>query len=236
MSNVKEFKGTPAPLEVKKENVVFYEIEDNDAYSYEALSPEEKAELAAKNQAFEAQTIQRLLLDRATPCQCQTPRIMERLQAKMKLGLLQPGPNGQVPVELLQEDVDSRQFGIIVDAHDGVYTGVKMVIVKCKGCGDIHFFGDIEAITRMCAEAFAKESDIDAHREASGIEEAIAQTMARGEIPADPDGPAFILENAETGERTPADDLGAALLGSSAGSDEIRTEPVEPANTEPAEE
>lgn len=93
----------PEPLEVKKENVVFFEIDAHDDFSYDSLSSEEKADLAEKNNAFEHNVIQRLLLDRAAPCQCQTPRIMKRLETKMRLGAIQPGPNGQIPVGSLRK-------------------------------------------------------------------------------------------------------------------------------------
>lgn len=227
----------PAPLEVKKENVVFFEIETNDGYAYDKLSPEAKAELAQKNSTFEQNTIQRLLLDRAAPCQCQTPRIMQRLETKMRLGLIKPGPNGQIPVELTQEDIDTRQFGVIVTSIDGVYSGVSMIITKCKGCGDIHLHGDIEAITRCFATAVATEIDIEAQRAAMDIEGAIAKTMARDGESADSgeEDPAFVLENTETGERTGADDLGAALFGG-AGAEAIRTEPVEAVDQPAVEE
>lgn len=218
----------PEPLEVKKENVIFFEIDAHDDYSYDNLSPEEKADLAEKNNAFEHNVIQRLLLDRAAPCQCQTPRIMKRLETKMRLGTIQPGPNGQIPVELTQEDVDTRQFGVIVTSNNGVYSGVSMIITKCKGCGDIHLHGDIEAITRCFATAIANEIDIETHRAAMDLEGVIAKTMERDGESAAPtdDGPAFVLENTETGERTGADDLGSTLFGGQ-GSDAIRTEPVE---------
>ena len=239
MAEVKQFNSgkKPTPLEVKRENVVFFEIETNDSYSYKALSPEAKEELAQKNTAFEKNVIQRLLLDRAAPCQCQMPRIMQRLETKMKLGVVHPGPDGQIPMELIQEDVDTRQFGVIVTSINGVYSGVSMIINKCKSCGDIHLHGDIEAITRCFATAIANEIDIEAHRAAMDLEGVITKTMERDSesvAPAD-DGPAFVLENTETGECTGADDLGAALFGGQ-GSDAIRTEPVETTEQPASEE
>jgi len=201
--------GKKEPLAVKPENVVFFEVETNDQYNYASLTQEEKDKRAQANAAFEEQYIQQLMLNHAAPCQCQTPRIMERVQARLKLGVLKPGPNGEIPMELLQEDLDTRKFGVIVTSENGFYKRINMLVTQCKGCGDIHLTGDIDAITRMFAKAISNEIDIKAQQDQ--IEEAISRTMAGNDAPAD--GPAFVLENTETGERRGADDLGAALFG-----------------------
>lgn len=223
-------KTNPAALEVKSDNIIFYEIESNDEFDPATLSDKEKEELIAANVKFESEVIQQELMARAHPCNCQMPAIMKRAQTRMMITGQMP-VNGQIPVEIIQDDIDTRDFAIIVNSTNGRYTGVALIIAHCKGCGDLHFWGDIGPIAWLCAKTFADNTTLATHHDA--VKEAVDKVLAvkNGESidvknettdtlskkvvnfpgvaaeDAQSDGPMYMLENTETGERTNADDL-----------------------------
>lgn len=211
------------PLIVKPENVTFYDIESNDAFSFANLSAEEVAEIQKANAEFEKTVLHPELMGRAMPCHCQQPKLMERAATRMKLLGQQP-VNGQIPVELTQEDIDLNQFGVIVNTINGRYEGLMCILKRCKACSEISIWGAIEPMTAMCAHAFNDYMNRDVQRRA--IQEAVdARDAAGDEGDAETSGensPMFVLENTETGETHAADDLGEALFGGS-GSSNFKT-------------
>lgn len=223
MPTLKE-NGIPkkAPLVIKPENITFYDIEINDAFDYGALTPEEVTEIQQANADFEAKVLQPELMGRAHPCVCMQEKIMERAITRMKLTNQQP-VNGQIPVELTQEDIDMKQFGVVVNTANGRYDGILAILSRCKGCSDIRIWGTIEPLTAMVAMAFndymnrqpqrvAVQQALD-EREQSDIAPDGDDTAPVVEPNTTADGPMFMLENTETGEKHAADNLGEALFG-----------------------
>ena len=223
MSTLKE-NGIPkkTPLIIKPENITFYDIEINDAFDYGALTPEEVTELQKANVEFEVNVLQPELMGRAQPCGCMQEKIMERAITRMKL-TNQQSINGQIPVELTQEDIDMKQFGVVIDIVNGRYDSVLAILSRCKGCSEVRIWGTVEPLTAMVAMAFNDYMNRQPQRVA--VQQALDERERNNIVPdgddtapvvepgATTDGPMFMLENTETSEKHAADNLGEVLFG-----------------------
>lgn len=196
----------PNKFKIKDENLLFFMVEMNDDFDESVLTDEERQEIQRQNDIFEERVIDPAIFSKVAPCQCQMPRIQQRIQSRLAiLGEKALLPNGQIQMEIEQEDVDAYQFGVIVECLNGVYQRLLFLVRRCKGCQIIQQWGEIGPYVRMLVDIFDKFHDTD---------------FAEPEERAIPKEGEFILENTETGERTEAGSLGE-LFGSIAESGEL---------------
>lgn len=189
-------------LIVKPDNIYPFEVELNDSFKLGALPEDEQKAIMEKNAAFEQEQIQQALLNHAAPCNCRMPIIQERMMTRIRLMPTPPPPGTPIQMELLQEDVDARTFGIVIGSTNGVYTSIDAIVVGCKACGAVQIFGGVEGLTRAIAEG---------HTAALTYNQ-IMNAATDGEAAGDGE---FMMENLDTGERSECDDLGKALFGHS---------------------
>lgn len=126
--------------------------------------------------------------------------------ARVRLMPNPPPPGAPIPMELIQDDVDAKDFGVVVSMENGVYKDVVLVIVHCKGCNTVTFSAmTIDAITYLLAEAYTKHTTRRAIiAAATGENEPDAGGFMDGE---------FSMTDLDTGETTECNDLGEALFG-----------------------
>ena len=198
------------PFQIKPENVMIYELESNDNFNFDELPPEKQQEIRKKNDQYEATAIRNSLIEKSMPCQCLMPVMAERARRRASIIPSTVGPNGQINIQLEQQDIDQKDFIVIVNEDDGLYTDVRMVVSHCKNCGELHAWGDLGPIGDLVAKAFVDYDTTQEkrRRQAEKLKELI------GDGPKAPDGqPTFMLEDTDTGKMTPADDLMDQLTG-----------------------
>jgi len=185
---------------IKDDNVDLYEIDSNDAFRMGALSDDEQKAIHEANAKFTQEVIEPVLFQYCNPCQCRMAEVQERMMARIRLMPNPPPPGTPIAMELLQEDVDAREFGIVVLSDSGVYKDIALVIVRCKNCNTVNFYGQIKPITYLMARAFTDHSN----REAAL---APLREAASGE------SDEYTMTDLDTGEKTGCNDLGEALFG-----------------------
>ena len=184
-------KKTPGGLTVKDENIMIYLV-DIGPRADDELSEE----IQEANNRFEEEAVRPTVISRATPCQCQFPRIHQKAEARAKiLGPQAPMPDGRIPIQLDQDDIDTTAFGVVVGATDGKFESIKMIISQCKSCGKLQFWGDLEPVLRMMTAGFTEFE------------------YSRKKGPTPPVSDEYVIEDMDTGERTPAGNLAEALFG-----------------------
>lgn len=133
-----------------EENVLFYEIEENDTFDYDALSNDEKRELdeynAQKNDEFTNSLLDTIFPDNI--CRCSVTDFIKREMSKAKLIT-----NGQPTPTLRQEDVDNFKFAVTVITKNGRYDTVSTIIRECKKCHKIEYYGSAEVFSQLLSEA-----------------------------------------------------------------------------------
>lgn len=133
-----------------EENVLFYEIEENDTFDYDALSNDEKRELdeynAQKNDEFTNSLLDTIFPDNI--CRCSVTDFIKREMSKAKLIT-----NGQPMPTLRQEDVDNFKFAVTVITKNGRYDTVSTIIRECKKCHKIEYYGSAEVFSQLLSEA-----------------------------------------------------------------------------------
>lgn len=136
-----------------EENVLFYEIEENDSFDYDVLSDEERKEIDTYNDE-KIKEITKTLLDTIIPdglCRCMMQDFFRREMSKTKL--INPNAGNAINASIRQEDVDAFKFAIIVVTKDGKYDTVNTVIRECKKCHKIEYWGSVEVFSHMLGEA-----------------------------------------------------------------------------------
>ena len=199
-------------LEIKSENAQVYAIELTDSFDPDAQSPEVLEAIDEANRKFEDTILREQLMRRATPCSCQHPRMIERARTRMEI--LGANPNNGIPI--MQEDIDTRHFGVVITCKDGVYQNIEAIVSRCKGCSDVHIWCELEPVTSLLAHTILDHMN-NADRRNAMIEEQFAKRAASNVEGST--NPRFILENTETGEQQVADDLGALFAGGVTSSD-----------------
>lgn len=142
-----KYNGTTINYE---ENVLFYEIEENDDFDYDALPEEEQKELDNYN-AQKDEEFTHTLLDTIFPdnlCRCQVANFLKREMSKAKLIT-----NGQPTPTLRQEDVDQFKFAVTVLTKNGKHDTVSTIVRECKKCHKIEYYGSAEVFTQLLNEA-----------------------------------------------------------------------------------
>lgn len=133
-----------------EENVLFYEIEENDDFDYDTLSEEDQKALdnynAQKNEEFTSTLLDTIFPDNL--CRCQVADFIKREMSKAKLIT-----NGQPTPTLRQEDVDQFKFAVTVLTKDGKYNTVSTIVRECKKCHKIEYYGSAEVFTQLLNEA-----------------------------------------------------------------------------------
>lgn len=227
---------------VKDENITAYEIEANDNFSYDRLSEEELAEIHKCNETFMNTVVQSELLIKAMPCVCQHGRIIERTRTRMKI-LNKDAMAGQIPIQIEQEDIDTKKFGVILHSDNGKLVGIGSIVTECKQCHEVHIYGNAEVITRLIANGYSEYMNMLVSR--ADIEDAIedrcecndecscecctgdcschckGDTNDTDEVKVqdlvvddmDPSDSTFVSENIETGEVHDADSIVRMLSG-----------------------
>lgn len=213
-------------LTIRKENVTLYELESNDRFDPDRLPEEEQRKIEEANEKFEDTVLQNNLLQKAFPCQCMGPKLQER--AMRRASILAPSHAGPGPMsinlQIEQEDIDQKDFVVVVNEDDGYYTDIRMVISHCKNCGELHMWGEVGPIGELIARAFVDHDTTKAHKDRRTAQ--LQQIIDDGPVP--PEGtPMFVMENTETGEITPADDLVNGMLGKGPMPKDMFTESVD---------
>lgn len=188
-----------AKLIVKDENIYSFEVELDDSFRPDALTQEQVDAINAENAKFMKGALQPLLLSKCEPCQCRMAEIQQRIMARMKLLAKPPAPGMPVQMELLQEDVDAWEFGVVLETRRGIYSDILTVITRCKMCSTIKLFGKIEGLTYAIASGFTTLASHDQLLDAVG---------ATGEA-----GDEFMVTDLDTGKDTECTGLGEALFG-----------------------
>lgn len=194
-------KTEPKPkLVVKDENIHLFEVEVNDNFKLNEQSKEQLEVMDAENAKFEQELIQPLMLSHCDPCQCRMPEIQARIMTRIKLMPNPPPPGAPIQVELMQEDVDAREFGVVVSSENGVYNDVPFLVTRCKKCNTIQLYGQIEGLTYAIASGITQTAN---RRQVFEMLRA-AQSGESDE---------FKMTDLDTGEETGCNNLGEALFG-----------------------
>ena len=200
---------TMKDLTVKDENIEFYEIEKNDNFDESALTDEEKNHIKHENDDFENGVVRQVIIHRAitSPCTCQAKKIMQRQMRRASIA----GPVAGANMQFTQEDIDNYYNGVIVLAEGGIDKKMLLYARQFKNCKNVEFNGDIRPMMRGLAQFYC---DFLPDDEKEAKQKALDNAM-------------YIMEDIETGEKTPADSLGEALFGkkdASIGIKEIKPE------------
>ena len=201
-----------APLTIKDEQVIFYGVDDLPE-SKQTVRTEEELEALEKDMEEYDANLKALLLSTTFQhiCNCHQPEIMQREMAKAAVIQTQ-GPR---MITFQQEDIDNYVYGVIGHSVDGKYEGNPMLYaMQCRRCGSIKLFGDLRPLIMHLGEVyrdkldmiFGKSKDSD---NAEGVQEG-----------------AFMMENLETGEKVPAENLAEALFGEGTSSDSVRMDKI----------
>lgn len=202
------------PFTIKDENIYVYELEVNDAYEFDKLTPEQQKKVTDTNATW-LENLQPILLDKGAPCQCLMPEIAERVRRRAALMPNAIGPGGQISFKPEQSDVDKKDFAVIVDEKDGIYGNIRFIATHCKKCGALQFWGDLSPIATLVAKAFV---DHDVAKE----KDKTVASIPKGKVVTAPDtttattsksSPTFVLEDINTGKLTDADNLMKGLTG-----------------------
>ena len=216
-------------LEVKLDLVNVYELESDESFDYDKLPPEEQKAIDDSNEKYEHNELQKSLMEKALPCQCMSRELQER--AMRRASILSQGP-GPMPIQLqlTQDDLNQKDFVVIINTDKGIYKDVRCIVSHCRRCGEMHLWGDLEPIGTLLAHAFMDHDTTEYRKDKRANE--MKKLIDEGPKP--PEGtPQFILENTETGEITPADDLVRGLAGLDPMPDGMYTEPVEEPKPDP---
>lgn len=142
-----KYNGTTINYE---ENVLFYEIEENDDFDYDGLSETEQKELdeynSQKNDEFTKNLLDTIFPDNL--CRCSVAEFIKREMSKAKLIT-----NGQATPTLRQGDVDNFKFAVTVITKNGRYDNVSTIIRECKKCHKIEYYGSAEVFSQLLSEA-----------------------------------------------------------------------------------
>lgn len=202
-------------LTVKDENLIFYEIESDEAFNMSALSDDERKQIAQNHEQVEA-GIRKYLVEMAIThaCICQQSKIIQRTQRTASMI-----KTGQAPVlRVVQEDIDNYVFGVVVSSVDGMYREMPLcTVIWCQTCNSLQFFGDLRPLMRHLGNVYNKEMD--------------AMSIPAGNAPAETVGntkPKYMMKDLNTGEETAADDLAQALFGDGATPGTVTLEDVKP--------
>ena len=200
-------------IAIKDENIIFYELESNPDFDESALSEEERAKVEANHAAMEAKYKDRLLhLAFSQACPCLQQRVIERTMKRAALIQTQNPPQAQ----FMQEDADDHVFGIIASSTNGMYAeDMLCAVVWCQNCGSMKFYGDLRPLMRHLGNIYNQEAD------------AMSIPVGRQEAKQPDVTPTFVMEDLETGEKTPADDLAKALFGAGAPEGSLSLESLE---------
>ena len=223
----------PNKLMVNLELVNVYELESDDSFDYEALPEKEQKVIDEQNDAFDNGVLQQYLMGKAMPCQCMTRELQERAMRRAAILSQGPGPMS-VQLDITQVELDQTDFVVIINTERGIHKDIRFAVSHCRRCGAMFFWGDLNPIGDLIAHAFV---DHDTTQQRKNKRAAQLQKLI-DEGPKPPDGqPQFILENTETGEITPADDLINAMVNGGPMPDGMFTEEIktpEP-NAEPVQ-
>lgn len=216
-------------IEVKLDHINVYELEDNDSFNYDSLPKEKQEEIDQINEKFEKTTLQQVLHDKAIPCQCMAMEIQER--AIRRASLLSGGRNMPISLELTQDDIDQKDFVVVINTENGIYSDIRCIVSHCRRCGELHMWGELEPIGNLLAHCFVDHDTTQQHKK--DREDRIRDMIANTPVPED-GRPQFVLENTETGEMTPADDLVRSLAGDAPLPENMTTETIaEPSTDRP---
>ena len=136
-----------------EENVIFYEIEENDTFDYEKLRESDKKELDDYNEGKMKEITENLLRDVVENiCRCSQGEIIKREMQTSRLLTNNTHPN---QIRLRQEDIDQYKFVLIITTKDGRYESVDTIIRECKKCHEITYKGSAEVFGHLVVEATA---------------------------------------------------------------------------------
>lgn len=218
-------------LEVKTENIINFSIELNDDYKSENGKMTEEEEIAMAT--YYVDVLKPRLFKHAAPCECQLGRIVERDEAKNRI-LNLDGKKGPFNPTILQEDIDTSLFTVIMTKKNGKPHNTEFICKSCKNCGKIEMFGDIIPLTQCIAESInsyinaieMNDRIIEAEKEASA--NAAAATTAADEAAEADTTPAvdpievddvdetadgYTMTDVDTGEVTPIGTLNDLIQG-----------------------
>ena len=109
-----------------------------------------------------------------------------------------------------QEIANHSTFGAVIVSDRGLYKSIELVVRRCNDCGKMHFYGNMQAMLSLCANGYNIFFRDNGPTEGTGA-------------------PNYVMENLETGEMTPADDLVKALFGGAAPPNvTLSHDPIEP--------
>lgn len=198
-------------LVVKDENIYFLEVDSNDNFDPAELDEAAATAMTSHNEKFEQDMKSTLLTHiMMNICNCQMPGLMERPVRRQAI----TGRQGNV--ELEQDDIDKYACGVLVHSEDGIHKDIVMMTTQCKVCGKMQMFGDSHMFLRAVGESYQGMLPRMMRDEARIADKAAeADVTEQGfSSPA----PSFVMEDLETGEKIPADDLAEALFGMKDGS------------------
>lgn len=202
-------------LIIKDENIIFYDLDVSPTpFDPTSLTEEEKTKLEEENAAFETNLKGYLTnLVARNICLCHQQQIIQR--EMFKQSIIKTDQNRAIRIQ--QEDIDSYICGVVIRSKDGKYSSdlPLLTVLQCRQCGNIRLFGDIRPLMRGLGDMYLT------HMSAMDIPvcEELKAAMEASEKESIDDGtnseeqPKFILQNVETGEETPADNLAEALFG-----------------------
>lgn len=218
----------PNEIKIKAENTLIYELESDETFDYDALDEEAQKVIDAANEKYENNELQNALRPKAVPCACMAQELQER--ALRRASLLAGTNNGpmNIQIQLEQKDFDQKNFVVILNTEKGYYSNIRCIISHCKRCGELHFWGELEPFGDVISRRFVDYDTTQANKEKreAQMKELIANT------PVPEDGrPQFVLEDTETGELTPADDLVRSLAGGGPVPEDMKLDTVEEASS-----
>ena len=207
-------------LSIKDDNISIYELESDPVFDYDAQDEEVRAEIDRENQQFENKTLRPLMMSHFGLCPCRAQKVQERALTRARL--MGARPDKPIMIGPEQQDLDMVQFGAIVGADQGVHKTVTLIITRCKDCGHMEFYGDLDPVMHLMAngtnvymgEHASSMPDVDL----SNAKIVSGNGSLEDRLPEELRGAEFILEDTETGELTAADDLAEALYGTPASS------------------
>lgn len=132
-----------------EEDVIFYEVEQDESVNLDELPQEALDEIEAKNTQFLAEVVEPEIMKTFSICPCNMNDFVARNEQKRKT-------NAMLGVDfeptIIQEDVDKYRYAIIVISNRGIMTGVSCYMRECKNCHKIEYWGDVEVFAHLLAE------------------------------------------------------------------------------------
>lgn len=138
------------------ENVIFYEVEENDDAEtvLAAMTEDERKAIEDHNNKFLAEKVEENIKATFNVCACQMPLWIQRNESRRSL--LNLDPRVYQPT-INQKEFDASNYSVVAIAKDGKLEGIAAVVRECKCCHAINIFGSCSTIGNILAGAITND-------------------------------------------------------------------------------